>query len=238
MKRIKTLAVAVLAAVSLVAMEGTSLAAEADTIAVRGVAQQEVAPDMAYVTLGININADTVEEARYQAAETNKKVRRTLLGLAITENNIQSSSYNLYPNYENINGKNKQRGYTLNTTLKIKVDDLKKLGEVIDKTVQEGVTGVSQVNFALSEQSNVQRQLLAAAVDNARTKATIVANAGGRKLGEMLSADINDYSGETIIIDAAARYKSPALGANEVATQLLPGTLRINANVALTFRLN
>lgn len=103
--------------------------------------------------------------------------------------NIQSSSYNLYPDYENVNGKNKQKGYALNTTLRIKVDDLKKLGDIIDKTVQEGVTNVNQVSFALSEESNVHRQLLAAAVDNARAKAAIVANAGGRNLGEMLSAD-------------------------------------------------
>ena len=99
---------------------------------------------------------------------SSQKVRRALLGMAISENNIQSSSYNLYPDYENVNGKNKQKGYALNTTLRIKVDDLKKLGDIIDKTVQEGVTNVNQVSFALSEESNVQRQLLAAAVDNSR----------------------------------------------------------------------
>ena len=146
------------------------MAAEANTISVRGIAKQEVAPDMAYLTLGISVKGDTAESVRTQAAEASQKVRRALLGMAISENNIQSSSYNLYPDYENVNGKNKQKGYALNTTLRIKVDDLKKLGDIIDKTVQEGVTNVNQVSFALSEESNVQRQLLAAAVDNARAK--------------------------------------------------------------------
>lgn len=238
MKKVKALATAALVAASLLSMQGAAMAAEANTIAVRGVAKQEVAPDMAYVTLGINVKADTAEVARNQAAEASQKVRRALLGLAITESNIQSSSYNLYPNYENINGKSKEKGYALNTTLRIKVDDLKKLGDVIDKTVQEGVTNVNQVNFALNEQSTVQRQLLAAAVDNARTKAAIVASAGGRSLGGMLSADISDYSGETMVMDSV-RYKSAAMGANEAAsTQLMPGTLKINASVEVTFKLN
>ena len=140
------------------------MAAEANTISVRGIAKQEVAPDMAYLTLGISVKGDTAESVRTQVAEASQKVRRALLGMAISENNIQSSSYNLYPDYENVNGKNKQKGYALNTTLRIKVDDLKKLGDIIDKTVQEGVTNVNQVSFALSEESNVQRQLLAAAV--------------------------------------------------------------------------
>ena len=237
MKKVKALAAAALVAASLLSMQGAAMAAEANTIAV-SVAKQEVAPDMAYVTLGINVKADTAEAARNQAAEASQKVRRALLGLAITESNIQSSSYNLYPNYENINGKSKEKGYALNTTLRIKVDDLKKLGDVIDKTVQEGVTNVNQVNFALNEQSTVQRQLLAAAVDNARTKAAIVASAGGRSLGGMLSADISDYSGETMVMDSV-RYKSAAMGANEAAsTQFMPGTLKIYASVEVTFKLN
>ena len=77
---------------------------------------------MAYLTLGISVKGDTAESVRTQAAEASQKVRRALLGMAISENNIQSSSYNLYPDYENVNGKNKQKGYALNTTLRIKVD--------------------------------------------------------------------------------------------------------------------
>lgn len=159
MKKIKTLAAAAVVAVSLFSMQGDAMAAEDNTISVRGIAKQEVAPDMAYLTLGISVKGDTAESVRTQAAEASQKVRRALLGMAISENNIQSSSYNLYPDYENVNGKNKQKGYALNTTLRIKVDDLKKLGDIIDKTVQEGVTNVNQVSFALSEESNVQRQL-------------------------------------------------------------------------------
>lgn len=228
MKKIKTLAAAAVVAVSLFSMQGDAMAAEDNTISVRGIAKQEVAPDMAYLTLGISVKGDTAESVRTQAAEASQKVRRALLGMAISENNIQSSSYNLYPDYENVNGKNKQKGYALNTTLRIKVDDLKKLGDIIDKTVQEGVTNVNQVSFALSEESNVQRQLLAAAV---------VANAGGRNLGEMLSADISDYNGETMVA-AGTNYKRSLAADVAAPTQLMPGTLKIDASVEVTFKLN
>ena len=118
MKKIKTLAAAAVVAVSLFSMQGDAMAAEANTISVRGIAKQEVA-DMAYLTLGISVKGDTAESVRTQAAEASQKVRRALLGMAISENNIQSSSYNLYPDYENVNGKNKQKGYALNTTLRM-----------------------------------------------------------------------------------------------------------------------
>lgn len=51
MKKIKTLAAAAVVAVSLFSMQGDAMAAEDNTISVRGIAKQEVAPDMAYLTL-------------------------------------------------------------------------------------------------------------------------------------------------------------------------------------------
>ncbi len=55
MKKIKTLAAAAVVAVSLFSMQGDAMAAEDNTISVRGIAKQEVAPDMAYLTLGISV---------------------------------------------------------------------------------------------------------------------------------------------------------------------------------------
>ena len=49
------------------------MAAEANTISVRGIAKQEVAPDMAYLTLGISVKGDTAESVRTQAQ---KQVRK------------------------------------------------------------------------------------------------------------------------------------------------------------------
>ena len=85
MKKIKTLAAAAVVAVSLFSMQGDAMAAEANTISVRGIAKQEVAPDMAYLTLGISVKGDTAESVRTQAAEASQKVRRALLGMAISE---------------------------------------------------------------------------------------------------------------------------------------------------------
>ena len=61
----------VLAAALLVfSVAGTNLAAAAEpnTIAVSGMAEQEVAPDMAYIDVGINVRADDAETARTQEA--------------------------------------------------------------------------------------------------------------------------------------------------------------------------
>ena len=215
----------VLAAALLVfSVAGTNLAAAAEpnTIAVSGMAEQEVAPDMAYIDVGINVRADA------------------LLGLAITDNDLQNTSYYLYQEYKvDRSGVRTADKYVLDSSIKVTVKDLDKLSQVIDNVVEAGATNISNITYALSTQNIIQRQLLATAVENARDKAAVVANAGSRTLGNMLSADINSFDGGTIVAYGANKLRSTTnLAEDGVATKLSPGKIKLNARVQVVFSLN
>lgn len=233
----------VLAAALLVfSVAGTNLAAAAEpnTIAVSGMAEQEVAPDMAYIDVGINVRADDAETARTQEAQIASQIRRALLWLAITDNDLQNTSYYLYQEYKvDRNGVRTADKYVLDSSIKVTVKDLDKLSQVIDNVVEAGATNISNITYALSTQNIIQRQLLATAVENARDKAAVVANAGSRTLGNMLSADINSFDGGTIVAYGANKLRSTTnLAEDGVATKLSPGKIKLNARVQVVFSLN
>lgn len=233
----------VLAAALLVfSVAGTNLAAAAEpnTIAVSGMAEQEVAPDMAYIDVGINVRADDAETARTQEAQIASQIRRALLGLAITDNDLQNTSYYLYQEYKvDRNGVRTADKYVLDSSIKVTVKDLDKLSQVIDNVVEAGATNISNITYALSTQNIIQRQLLATAVENARDKAAVVANAGSRTLGNMLSADINSFDGGTVVAYGANKLRSTTnLAEDGVATKLSPGKIKLNARVQVVFSLN
>lgn len=233
----------VLAAALLVfSVAGTNLAAAAEpnTIAVSGMAEQEVAPDMAYIDVGINVRADDAETARTQEAQIASQIRRALLGLAITDNDLQNTSYYLYQEYKvDRNGVRTADKYVLDSSIKVTVKDLDKLSQVIDNVVEAGATNISNITYALSTQNIIQRQLLATAVENARDKAAVVANAGSRTLGNMLSADINSFDGDTIVAYGANKLRSTTnLAEDGAATKLSPGKIKLNARVQVVFSLN
>lgn len=233
----------VLAAALLVfSVAGANLAAAAEpnTIAVSGMAEQEVAPDMAYIDVGINVRADDAETARTQEAQIASQIRRALLGLAITDNDLQNTSYYLYQEYKvDRNGVRTADKYVLDSSIKVTVKDLDKLSHVIDNVVEAGATNISNITYALSTQNIIQRQLLATAVENARDKAAVVANAGSRTLGNMLSADINSFDGGTIVAYGANKLRSTTnLAEDGVATKLSPGKIKLNARVQVVFSLN
>lgn len=233
----------VLAAALLVfSVAGTNLAAAAEpnTIAVSGMAEQEVAPDMAYIDVGINVRADDAETARTQEAQIASQIRRALLGLAITDNDLQNTSYYLYQEYKvDRNGVRTADKYVLDSSIKVTVKDLDKLSQVIDNVVEAGATNISNITYALSTQNIIQRQLLATAVENARDKAAVVANAASRTLGNMLSADINSFDGGTIVAYGANKLRSTTnLAEDGAATKLSPGKIKLNARVQVVFSLN
>lgn len=233
----------VLAAALLVfSVAGTNLAAAAEpnTIAVSGMAEQEVAPDMAYIDVGINVRADDAETARTQEAQIASQIRRALLGLAITDNDLQNTSYYLYQEYKvDRNGVRTADKYVLDSSIKVTVKDLDKLSQVIDNVVKAGATNISNITYALSTQNIIQRQLLATAVENARDKAAVVASAGSRTLGNMLSADINSFDGGTIVAFGANKLRSTTnLAEDGVTTKLSPGKIKLNARVQVVFSLN
>ena len=230
------------AALLVFSVAGTNLAdaAEPNTIAVGGMAEQEVAPDMAYVDLGITVRANDAETARAEEAKIAQQIRRSLLGLAITDNDLQNTGYYMYQEYKvDRDGKRTAGQYVLNSSVKVTVRDLDKLSQVIDNTVKAGVTNIDSVSYALSTQNIVQRHLLAAAVENAREKAAVVASAGSRTLGNMLSADINGFTGGTIVAAGSNKLRSAAPMADGAeATELAPGKIKLNARVQVVFALN
>ena len=230
------------AALLVFSVAGTNLAdaAEPNTIAVGGMAEQEVAPDMAYVDLGITVRANDAETARAEEAKIAQQIRRSLLGLAITDNDLQNTGYYMYQEYKvDRDGKRTAGQYVLNSSVKVTVRDLDKLSQVIDNTVKAGVTNIDSVSYALSRQNIVQRQLLAAAVENAREKAAVVASAGSRSLGSMLSADINGFTGGTVVAAGSNKLRSAAPMADGAeATELAPGKIKLNARVQVVFALN
>lgn len=223
-----------------VADTNLAAAAEPNTIAVSGMAEQEVAPDMAYIDVGINVRADDAETARTQEAQIASQIRRALLGLAITDNDLQNTSYYLYQEYKvDRNGVRTADKYVLDSSIKVTVKDLDKLSQVIDNIVEAGATNISNITYALSTQNIIQRQLLATAVENARDKAAVVANAGSRTLGNMLSAEINSFDGGTIVAYGANKLRSTTnLAEDGVATKLSPGKIKLNARVQVVFSLN
>ena len=194
MSKLKQMLCTLLTICLLVIGSASALAAQPDvpSISVSANATIEVAPDTAVISFDVNGKGRTAAEATNAAASKMEGVRHNLLGCNILGSDITTTSYTLYPDTDI---KGKITGYTASNSVRIKLKDIAKLGPVIDKISAAGVDTINNISFSVSSRELYRNRLLAQAVENARQQAAVVANAGGRTLGKLLSANISSYSG-------------------------------------------
>lgn len=203
---------------------------ETPRISVSASAVIEVAPDTAVISFDVNGKGNNAGAAANAAASKMEGVRRALLGCGLVSSDITTTSYTLYPDMDN---KGRVTGYTARNNVKIKLTNIAKLGTVIDKISGAGVDTINNVSFSVSNKSLYRNQLLAQAVENARQQAAVVANAGGRTLGKLLSASISSYNNfersyGNVMLKAAAMDSAPA-------TNIAAEDITIKASVDTVF---
>lgn len=207
-----------------------------DCVTVSANAVMEVAPDTAYLYFTVEGRDAKAADAVGQAANKMEAVRRSLLGLNIVGQNVSTTNYSMDRSYDS---KGRPDGYVVNNSVRVKVTDVGKVGDVIDKISGAGVDHISNVSFTVSNKEVYRSQLLAQAVENGRQQAAVVANAGGRTLGSLLAATIYNVSGfERNIANAGNMLlKTSADMAAGEATRIETQNIKLTASVQTIFSL-
>ena len=192
-------------------------------------ASMEVAPDMAYVLFTADGSGVSADLAAKEVSTKMDNVRRALLGLGILSNDIITQNYNTSAIYDT---KGKVTGYKAENHIKVTVNDISKVGNVIDKITSAGINQLRGVTFTVKNKELYKNKLLAEAVANARNQANVVANAGGRSLGTLVSASFNSY---TPIEKNVMRAVKMAADTSVAPTVIEAGTINISVTVQTTF---
>ena len=112
------------------AINGVAMAAEPAVVAVEGTGAYTVAPDQASVEFTVENTAKTVQLAQAENAQKAAQLSAALSRQGIYSKDIQSS-YSLRPVYDR-KEYSKIVGYTAENTFRVVVNDINKLGEVLD----------------------------------------------------------------------------------------------------------
>ena len=137
------------------------------------------APDRAWVTIAAESRARTAQEAQRLNTDAMKAVVEKIKASGIPADAIQTTGYNLQPEFDYANGKQTLRGYVARNQVQVRVDALAKTGDVIGAAVGSGATNVSGVRFDLKDRETAEREALRLAVQDARQRANYAATGAG-----------------------------------------------------------
>lgn len=213
-------------------------AQEIRQIHVRGYGSMSVEPDLAYVSLGVETQALEAEEAQTKNAINMRNILAVLGEQGIKSQNIETSYFNVYPIYRyNEEKGNQLTGYRVSNSISIRLEDLSKVGEVIDSAIKAGATNVNTVRFTLADEGPWLDKALALAVEDGRRRAEVMATAAGEKLGLVMMMRDPSTSSTPYYAGNEMALKATAMADRGVPTPIQPGKLEITAAVEMVFAL-
>jgi uncharacterized protein YggE len=153
---------------------------QATTLAISADGQSKITPDQATITLGVQVTDATAQAAMRDDAAQMTGVMAALRAAGVPDKDVQTSNISLQAQYTYVqNQPPKLTGYQASNDVVITVEDLAKLGPVIDAVTAGGANQVSGISFALKDPTAAEDQARQAAVKALQAKADLYAQATG-----------------------------------------------------------
>ena len=159
---------------------------ESPGITVTGAGSAFGAPDVAVLTLGVEAEADSVGEAREQAASAMGAMTDALKEGGVAEKDIQTMRFSVQPRYDFVANRQELRGFVVTNIVTAKIRSIDDTGQLIDAAVEAGGdrARVESLSFTIDEPSALEDEARREAIAEARRKAETLADAAGVELGD------------------------------------------------------
>lgn len=156
-------------------------------VTVNGQGRVSYSPDLAVVTLGLQIDkAKSAEEALNQLNSKMENILKAVKEIGVTDNDIQTQNYYLNPQYDYADNVSRVSGYNANQQLVVKItaydQDPARLNKVIAAASKAGANQVAGLTFDSSKMNDLKQQARIAAIKDAKDKSAALAAAAGVEL--------------------------------------------------------
>lgn len=206
-----------------------------DTLTVEGQGKVLATPDVAVAELSINVEAATASLAQNQANVKSNAVVAFLKGKGIEEKDIKTSGYNIYPQYDYVNGRSVLRGYQVTQSFTVKIRDMARANEALDGVVDAGVNQVGGISFQIDDPEKLKQEARQKAIDDAKQKASVLEGQLGVDLGHIVS--FSESQDGFYPQPYMMREASGGVGGGGTAPALPTGENEVIVNVSVTYQI-
>lgn len=232
----KSFAILLFGAVLLAACAPTSYgpSGAVNSLAVTGTGQVSVAPDIAYISIGVHTESSDVGVAVANNAREVDNVMAALQAAGVAAEDMQTTNFSVY-SYQDYDFEGQPTGqvYSVDNTVYVTVRTLASMGDLLDSAVSAGANSIWGIQFDVADRSEAIAEARSAAVEDAMAEAESMAELTGVTLGDLVSVSYS--TGNTY--DPYYGYGMGGGGgaAAETSTTIVPGQITVTVNVYLSY---
>ena len=207
------------------------------TLSVSGTGTAYLAPDIAYLYLGVHTEKLTAAEAVAENNTQTQKVIQSLKDFGIDAKDIRTTNFSIWPQdkYDpQTNLPSGEKTYVVDNTVYVTVRDMNKLGDLLDTIVAAGANTVNSIQFDVADKDAALKDARAEAVKDANAKAQELAAAAGVQLGTLQSVSFLDSQPYPLFDGKGGGGAAPAA---EAAVPIQPGQLTFTVTVNITYEI-
>jgi uncharacterized protein len=205
-------------------------------IVVSAEGETRVAPNRAYLNLGVQSRATSAAEAAADNARRQRGVIDTLRALGFRPEQISTLNYVVHPEmrYDDRGRAPEVIGYVVSNIVRVDIHQVERVGAAIDASLAKGANQVHGLDFYVSNSDEARREALAEAVRRARGDAEALARAAGGRLGNLLEVTTGGGGGPIIVRGGVAARMDMAQAA---PTPIEPGQESLRVSIVTRWQL-
>ena len=147
------------------------------------------APDQVFVTVASEARSRQPAEAQAQNAKVATAIRARLATFKLPDDAVRTMSVDMQPEFDWANGKQTLKGYLATNVIEVRLDDVTRVGDVVDGVIAAGATRVTGVRFTLKDMAGAEQQALTLASTAALARAKAMASGVGRNVDRVVRLD-------------------------------------------------
>ena len=221
----------------------TSLVA---TLSVSAMGTIDLQPDMAHVSLAVETAGKTFEHVQFENQQKMQRVIDALVKLGIEKKQIQTTSFNVTPQYAPRPPRDHRElpstrppeiiGYTARNTIMVEIQELEMVGKVVDRSLSVGANRFSGIQWMLRDRHPVYLKAINLASRKALEKAKVLANALNVSLVRLQSVQEGPEYGQPPRKSYAMSRMALAESSGD-SVPLSPGEIQVQATVSLVYHI-
>lgn len=242
---ILSMVVLIFSAVSLASSYAQSIDHSRRSFSVSGEGKVVAIPDVAEFTFSVITEGGRNIEALLQenAAKVNRAIE-FVKGQGVDPKDIRTQAYRLEPRYtyyydrkDGVQPPPEIVGYTITQSVRVKVKDFAKLGDLVSGVIENGANSIGDLSFRVDDPVKLQNEALTQAIAEAKNRALATAKAGGFRLGRLISLEENIGSVPPFYAFGRGGYADAEMVREMPAPVIEPGSEEITVQVVLRYEI-
>lgn len=208
----------------------------ARTLNVTGTGQVFLAPDIAYIYIGVHTEEATAAKAVAANNSETQQVIEALKAAGVDAKDIRTTNFSIWPNQQyGPEGQQLGTRYVVDNSVFVTVRELDDLGDLLDAAVSAGANSINSIQFDVADKTEALKKAREEAVKKAEEQAGELANLSGVDLGEIQSIGFYDTAPVPFMGDFC-KGGGGAM-APEASVPIQPGQLTLTATVSVSYEI-